>query len=98
MALRQPAVAGLFYSAGARELRDDLQAMLKFFTPKKADKPEIHGGFARAYAIEGPEVQAVLKEHKLTARCMPLDANDEPGTCIFTGKPATRRVIFAKAY
>jgi len=29
MALRQPAVAGLFYSAGARELRDDLQAMLR---------------------------------------------------------------------
>jgi len=29
MALRQPAVAGMFYSAGARELRQDVEAMLR---------------------------------------------------------------------
>ncbi|MCA8920370.1 MAG: proline--tRNA ligase [Planctomycetes bacterium] len=77
---------------------DDLESMLAFFTPQNADKPEIHGGFARAYATEGPEVQAILKQHKLTARCIPLGADEPPGTCVFTGKPAARRVIFAKAY
>jgi hypothetical protein len=29
---------------------------------------------------------------------MPLDQDNEPGTCIFTGKPAQKRAIFAKAY
>ena len=39
-----------------------------------------------------------LKELKVTIRCIPLDAEDEPGKCIFTGQPSTRRGVFAKAY
>ena len=27
-----------------------------------------------------------------------LDADDEPGTCLFTGQPSPRRGVFAKAY
>ena len=35
-----------------------------------------------------------LKELKVTVRCVPLDGEDEPGKCIFTGQPsnAARRV------
>lgn len=40
----------------------------------------------------------VKEETKATIRCIPLDAKEEEGTCIFTGKPSTGRVLFAKAY
>jgi prolyl-tRNA synthetase len=39
----------------------------------------------------------LLKELKVI-RCVPLDVPEEPGRCIFTGKPSTRRAVFAKAY
>ena len=39
-----------------------------------------------------------LKELKVTVRCVPLDTDDEPGKCIFTGQPSTRRGVFAKSY
>ncbi len=40
----------------------------------------------------------VKEETKATIRCIPLDAKVEEGVCIFTGKPSTQRVLFAKAY
>lgn len=40
----------------------------------------------------------VKEETKATIRCIPLDAKEEAGTCIFTGNPSTMRVLFAKAY
>ena len=69
-----------------------------FFTPKNQDEPEIHAGFAMCHFSEEPEVQEVLKNLKVTIRCVPLDGTDEPGKCIFTGKPSRRRAVFAKAY
>ena len=66
--------------------------------PKDADKPEIHGGFALCHWSEDPAVDELLKDLKVTIRCIPLDAAEEPGRCIFTGKPSPRRVVFAKAY
>jgi prolyl-tRNA synthetase len=39
-----------------------------------------------------------LKALKATVRCVPLDAEVEPGKCIFTGKPSNKRGVFAKAY
>ena len=41
---------------------------------------------------------AVQKEYKATIRCLPFDGPQEPGTCIFTGKPSARPVVFARAY
>jgi prolyl-tRNA synthetase len=40
----------------------------------------------------------VQKEYKATIRCLPFDGPAEPGTCLFTGKPSARRVVFARAY
>lgn len=40
----------------------------------------------------------VQEETKATIRCIPFDGPTDPGTCIFTGKPSTRRVVFARAY
>ncbi|MCB0615739.1 MAG: hypothetical protein KDC75_20615, partial [Phaeodactylibacter sp.] len=40
----------------------------------------------------------IQEETKATIRCIPLDAEAEPGACVLTGKPSKRRVLFAKAY
>ena len=72
--------------------------MKAFFTPKNADKPEIHGGFVRAKWCEDRETEDLLKESKLTIRCLPFDQPGTEGRCIITGKPATCDAIFAKAY
>ena len=40
----------------------------------------------------------IKKETKATIRCIPLDAKEEAGSCVFSGKPSTKRVLFAKAY
>lgn len=42
--------------------------------------------------------ERVKEETKATIRCIPLDGDTTPGTCIFTGKPSERRVIFARNY
>ncbi|NDH78088.1 MAG: hypothetical protein EBY63_04585, partial [Flavobacteriia bacterium] len=33
-----------------------------------------------------------------TIRCIPLNNEEEEGTCVLTGKPSKQRVVFAKAY
>jgi prolyl-tRNA synthetase len=77
---------------------DSLAEFEKFFTPKNAEDPEIHGGLAYAHFVDTPEINEKLKELKVTVRCIPIDAPEEPGKCIFTGQPSTRRGVFAKAY
>lgn len=55
-------------------------------------------GFAIAYWAGDAELEdALSKQFKTTVRCVLLDAF-EPGQCIFTGKPTTRKAVFAKAY
>ena len=70
----------------------------KYFTPKNAENPEIHGGLAYCHFVDSPEIEEKLKELKVTVRCVPLDGEAEPGTCIFTGKPSAKRGVFAKSY
>jgi prolyl-tRNA synthetase len=64
----------------------------------KDDDSSMQGGLVYSHFVESPEMDEKLKALKVTIRCVPLDAPDEPGTCIFTGKPATQRGVFAKAY
>jgi len=57
------------------------------------------GGFYLAHWDGDPATEARVKEEtKATIRCIPFDAPEEPGTCMVTGKPSSRRVIFARAY
>jgi prolyl-tRNA synthetase len=77
---------------------DTLDDFRAYFTPKNEAEPEIHGGFAMSHWSDDPAAHEILKELKVTPRCIPLDGADEPGTCIFTGKPSYKRVVFAKAY
>jgi prolyl-tRNA synthetase len=57
------------------------------------------GGFVLAHWDGTAETEAKIKEEtKATIRCIPLNAKAEQGKCILTGKPSSRRVVFAKAY
>lgn len=57
------------------------------------------GGFILAHWDGTTETEERVKEEtKATIRCIPLDGDTTPGTCIFTGKPSERRVIFARNY
>ncbi len=60
---------------------------------------EEKGGFISAHWDGTVETEKRVKEEtKATIRCIPLDAKEEEGVCIFTGKPSKQRVLFAKAY
>jgi prolyl-tRNA synthetase len=57
------------------------------------------GGFVRCWFEPSRENEAKIKEEtKATVRCIPLDQQGGDGTCIFSGKPTTTRVLFAVAY
>ncbi len=57
------------------------------------------GGFLLAHWDGTPETEVLIKEAtKATIRCIPVDAPDEEGVCVFTGKPSHRRVLFARSY
>src|ERR1700746_732044 len=78
---------------------DSKKEFYDFFTPTNSEKPEIHGGFALAHWNGSREVEEQIKNDlKVTIRVIPLDDFEEDGECIFTGKPSSRRVVWAKAY
>jgi prolyl-tRNA synthetase len=77
---------------------DSLGEFEKYFTPKDANNPEIHGGLAYCHFVDSPVMEEKLKELKVTVRCVPVDGEDEPGKCLFTGQPSPRRGVFAKSY
>ena len=63
-------------------------------------KTEIEkGGFILAHWDGTPETEELIKaETKATIRCIPFEFDSTPGTCMVTGKPSARRVLFARAY
>jgi prolyl-tRNA synthetase len=58
----------------------------------------IHGGFASCHFVSEEAIEPLLKELKVTVRCLPRGQGETAGTCFFTGQPAAQRAIFAKAY
>jgi prolyl-tRNA synthetase len=42
--------------------------------------------------------EAIKKQTKATIRCIPLEAKEEAGQCVYSGNPSKQRVLFAKAY
>ncbi len=60
---------------------------------------EEKGGFILAHWDGTLETEDRIKEEtKATIRCIPIDAKAEAGNCMVTGKPSSKRVLFAKAY
>lgn len=68
---------------------DEFQAILNRDIP----------GFISAHWDGTAETEQKIKElTKATIRCIPNDAVEEDGVCVYSGKPSKRRVLFAKAY
>lgn len=81
----------------ARKFRDEHISVADSYDEFK-EKIEA-GGFVLAHWDGTTETELRVKEEtKATIRCIPLDGDETPGTCIFTGKPSARRVIFARNY
>ena len=56
-------------------------------------------GFIMAHWDGTSETEQKIKdETKATIRCIPIDNKQESGKCIYSGKPSTQRVVFARAY
>lgn len=56
-------------------------------------------GFVSAHWDGTAATEEKIKDlTKATIRCIPLDSVEEVGTCVFTGNPSAKRVLFAKAY
>jgi prolyl-tRNA synthetase len=90
-----------------KEIQENLFERAKKFreaNTKKADtweefKREVEHGFILAHWDGSPETEEKIKEEtKATIRCIPLNNDQEEGKCVFSGKPSSQRVIFAKAY
>ncbi len=62
------------------------------------------GGFAWVHwAGTHEDEEAIAKKYQTSIRNIPFDGqgpqgSEGPGTCIFTGKPSTRRVVMSEAY
>jgi prolyl-tRNA synthetase len=57
------------------------------------------GGFLMAHWDGTAATEQKIKEEtKATIRCIPLDAKEEAGTCVYSGNPSAGRVLFARAY
>ena len=89
----------LTFREGYSSRIDDKDEFYRYFTPKNADKPEIHGGFASSpWCGESGCEEKIKEELSVTIRCIPFESEEVTGTCIGCGKAAKKRVVFAKAY
>lgn len=56
-------------------------------------------GFILAHWCQSPDCEAGIKaDTKATTRCLPLDAPEESGKCIYCGQPSTHRWLFGLSY
>jgi prolyl-tRNA synthetase len=82
----------------AKKFRDEKTTLANTFDELKKVLDE-KGGFVSAHWDGTVETeQAIKDETKATIRCIPLDAAAESGKCVYSGKPSSRRVLFARAY
>ena len=57
------------------------------------------GGFISAHWDGTAETEETIKKKtKATIRCIPLNEVPSKGKCVYSGKPSSQRVLFAKAY
>ena len=97
-----------------KELLDDIQANIYnkalAFRDSKTVKVDTwdefkerieEGGFLLCHWDGTTETEMKIQEEtKATIRCIPIDSYvcEEPGKCVYSGRPSQRRVIFARSY
>ena len=90
------------------KIQDNLYKKALAFREEKTSKADSQeefvkliekGGFVYAHWDGTSETEELIKQQtKATIRCIPLDAKQESGVCLFTGKSSNMRVLFAKNY
>lgn len=90
------------------QIQDNLYKKANTFRESKTFKADNYvefkemienGGFVLAHWDGTPETEERIKqETKATIRCIPLDIKPEQGFCVYSRKPSSKRVLFAKAY
>lgn len=84
--------------ARAKQYRTDHTTTVDDFDTFK-EVLEQKGGFISAHWDGTAATEDAIKEAtKASIRCIPVDAVEENGICVYSGKPSHRRVLFAKAY
>ncbi|MBC8756507.1 proline--tRNA ligase [Kordia sp. YSTF-M3] len=82
----------------AKDYRNEHTTVVDTFEEFK-DVLENKGGFISAHWDGTEETENKIKElTKATIRCIPLDALEEEGKCVYSGQQSSKRVLFAKAY
>ena len=82
----------------ALKLREDNIQKVETYDEFKV-KLKKDGGFFLAHWDGTVETEELIQqETKATIRCIPIEGEDEVGVCMVTGKPSTKRAVFAKAY
>lgn len=54
--------------------------------------------FVRGKWCGKPETEEILKQMKITIRCLPFDQSNTKGKCLLTGEEATIDAIYARSY
>jgi prolyl-tRNA synthetase len=90
-----------------QSIHDKALAFRKSHTQDAANyeelKKAVETGFAFSHWCGSAECEAKIKEEtRATMRCIPLDQDNDKsahgGKCVYCGKPAAERAIFARAY
>lgn len=83
----------------AKNFREENTTKVDTYEEFKAQLEKPIPGFIYAHWDGTTETEEKIQaETKATIRCIPIDNPLEEGVCIYSGKPSTQRVIFAKAY
>ncbi|HQY89460.1 MAG TPA: His/Gly/Thr/Pro-type tRNA ligase C-terminal domain-containing protein, partial [Tepidisphaeraceae bacterium] len=81
----------------AKALRTSMTLVANSYDELKTMLKE-RGGFIECFFEPGRDAEAKIKdETKATVRCILLGDHGS-GTCIYSGKPTTKRVVFAQSY
>jgi len=86
-----------------RNQRMDIKTPLEFKDYFSSPSVYLDGGenpvgFVRGKWGGDPATLDMMKEMKISIRCIPDDQSGTEGACLLTGKPATLDVIYAKSY
>lgn len=82
----------------ALKFRDEMTTKVDTYDEFKKVLDEKEGFILAHWDGTTETEEAIQSETKATIRCIPVDAPEEEGVCVYSGKPSNRRVLFARSY